>query len=172
MEKRVLDEVKGENLPTLYGEIIFALFFIGVALLAYHGAMSMTSGTWYSPSVFPKLTSVLIISLCIYELVSALRKVRGLSLLSSGRAKCMLTDVIKHAVDKNVLFMILMIFLFAFILPILRFPLATMVFLFVCMVYYSEERSLFSVIKYVLSSAGFVLFSIVVFKTIFKVLLP
>lgn len=160
-----------EKTRSVYGELLFAVFFLFVAIFAYYKAMFMTSGTWYSPSVFPKLTSLLIASLCIYEIAVSVRKFYN---VRDSRAAFLriFSFVLSHAVDRNVLFMILMIILLAFVLPVLRFTASTLLFLVVCMFFYCEKKSIRSFAIYLLSSFGFVAFSLVVFKTIFNVVLP
>ncbi|MCS7232658.1 MAG: tripartite tricarboxylate transporter TctB family protein [Synergistetes bacterium] len=156
-----------ENHYSLWGELLFALFFLWVGIFAYYEAMSMTSGTWYSPSIFPKLTSLLIVSLCFYEIVVTIKKLGNVKV--DIRA---ISGLLKHALDRNVLFMILMMFLLAFMLPVIHFTSATIIFLFTCMFFYCERKNIKSSFLYLIYSVGFVIFSTVVFRTIFKVILP
>lgn len=159
------------DLSPVYGELLFTSFFLFIAIFAYYKAMFMTSGTWYSPSIFPKLTSLLIAFLCSYELITAIRGILSAESDKLGFPR-VVRCVLKHAIDKNVLFMIIMIILLALMLPMLHFTASTVIFLVVCMFFYCERKNLRSLTLYLLSSFGFVVFSLVVFRTIFKVILP
>ncbi|KUK14134.1 MAG: tripartite tricarboxylate transporter TctB family protein [Synergistetes bacterium] len=155
----------------LYGEMVFSVFFLVLALFAYYEALYMTSGTWYSPSAFPKLISILIVLFSSYELITLLLKShmlrrRGMNFVN------LLKGIIVTAVDKNVLFMMLMILLFVFMLPFLGFVFTAMIFLFNCMFFYCEKKDLRTSVLYLLYSTGFAGFSVLVFGEIFKVILP
>lgn len=162
-----------EKFYSICGEGLMACVFLFTAIFAYYKAMFMTSRTWYSPSVFPKLTSLIIVFLCSYEIISFLKKSkdRTVELRERGLIDIVI-GVIKYAVDRNVLFMIVMVLVLAFLLPLLHFTYSTLVFLFACMLFYGERKGLRSLITYALYSVGFVAFSIVVFRTVFQVILP
>lgn len=160
---------QGEEFCFTAGEFVLSVFFLAVSVLAYREAMSMTSGTWYAPSVFPKLTSIVMALLSTYVGVNSFKKV---SVASAVSVIEIILNFIRHSINKSILFMVLMFFFLAFIMPLLHFVFATVIFLSICMLFYSEEKSPKRLFLYLLYSCGFVTFSIVVFKSLFGVILP
>ncbi len=154
----------------MWGDLIFTVFLLSVGGFAYHHAMGMTSGTWYSPSIFPRLSSGLMMVLCLFHLgrigveIRAAVKEGSLGLPSLG--------VLSYALKPSVVFMMAAVLAFAVALPIARFAPSTFLFLLVTMTFYSGRFDLKAMLVYALISLGFVVFSVLVFKTVFKVLLP
>lgn len=154
----------------VWGDLIFTVFLLSVGVFAYHQATGMTSGTWYSPSIFPKLSSGLMVALCLFHIGRIGAEIH--STLKDGSLKPPSIGVISYAMKPSVVFMMVAVLVFAVALPVARFVPSTFLFLLTTMTFYSGKFDIKTMLIHALISLGFVVFSVLVFKTIFKVLLP
>ncbi|MCF4113260.1 MULTISPECIES: tripartite tricarboxylate transporter TctB family protein [Dethiosulfovibrio] len=142
------------------GEIGFAFLFILFGALGFYFALDMTSGKYSSPSVAPKIASSVIMLMGAIELWKGSRK-QGKGVNAGNLFSFLFT--------REVLFVLVLLALYSFFLPILHFPLASFLFLFLSLLYlhHWKKIGLCSAI-----SLGTVVVLVGVFKYVFQVMLP
>lgn len=142
------------------GEVGFAFLFVLFGALGYYFALDMTSGKYSSPSVAPKIASSIIIAMGLIELYKSFKR---------EALKYNILDLLAFLFNKEVLFILILLGLYSFFLPILHFPLASFLFLLLSLLYLHNwgEFKLCSMV-----SLGTVIVLVGVFKYIFQVILP
>lgn len=142
------------------GEIGFALLFVLFGALGYYFAMDMTSGKYSSPSVAPKIASFVIMAMGVIELWKGFKK---------SKRRYAVSDLLSFLFTKEVFFVLILLGLYSVFLPVLHFPLASFLFLFLSLLYlHSWGR--FKLCAAI--SVGTVIVLVGVFKYIFQVILP
>jgi hypothetical protein len=141
------------------GEIGFALIGIIFGLLGYYFALDMTHDTYSAPSVFPKIASVIIVLCGLVSLVKAVRR----------EPPAVGETVLGYLLPKDVIFMLAMLLVYCFALPILHFSLASYAFMVIGMVYLHSGKQIIRSFVY----SGIALAVLVaVFRYVFLVILP
>jgi hypothetical protein len=141
------------------GEIGIAVVGIVLGLLGYYFALDMTSDSYSAPSVFPKISSIIIAACGIICLVKALQKERA------PIKETLLTTLL----PKDVLVMLSMLVAYCVALPWLHFIASSFVFMVAGMVYLQRgKRIVQSIAISTLSLTALV----VVFRYAFMVMLP
>lgn len=142
------------------GEKTTAICIIMIGVLGYFFAMKMTSENYYSPSVIPKLTSIMI---GFFGIV-AFYKTRS-------KQTCTLSflQMLQYYFPKDVFALLLLLIVYSVILPFAGFNIASILFLCTAMTYLQRGKHVvLSVIVSILSVA--ILF--LVFRYLFLVVLP
>jgi hypothetical protein len=141
------------------GEIGFALIGIVFGILGYYFALGMTSDTYSSPSVFPKIASVIITACGLVSLVKAARREHP----EAG------ATVLQYLFPRDVVFMLVMLFAYCLALPRLHFAVSSYLFMAVGMIYLHRGKKILQSLIY----SGIALALLVaVFRYVFLVILP
>jgi hypothetical protein len=142
------------------GEIGFAVLGILLGVLGYYFALGMTSGSYAAPSVFPKISSI-IISLCgLTCLIKALTKEKPPA--DSG-------TVIHYLLPKDVVFMLAMLVVYCVVLPYAGFIYSSYMFMVTGMIYLHRGKKIFTSL---IVSAVVLTVLVVIFRYVFLVILP
>lgn len=143
------------------GELGFCALCFLFGAAGYYFALDMTSGELSSPSMFPKLSSVIIMLCAAGAFVRTLK----------GKAKvdASFNAVTGYLFSKDVVVMLVLLAAYSVALPILHFAPASAIFLFVALFYLQRFKRApmclaISVISIAILVAGF--------TYIFKVMLP
>lgn len=142
------------------GEIFFATLWIILGALGYYFAISMTSDSYSAPSVFPKLTSALIIVCGLVILTKALKR---------ERPEPDSPGVFQYLLPRDVLVMITLVILYCFSLPRLHFFPSSLAFLSAGMIYLYRGKK---IIQSVVISVATLAVLIAIFRYVFMVILP
>lgn len=142
------------------GERMTALLIIILGMLGYYFAMDMTSETYYSPSVVPKLTSV-VVAICA---AAALFRTR-----SKDKNPLNWYGTLKYFLPKDVLVLLTFLVIYSFMLPLAGFNIASAAFLFAAMAYLQNWKDL---IRAAIISVITVAVLYLVFRYLFLVILP
>lgn len=141
------------------GEIGFALMWIVLGVLGYYFAMDMTSDTYSSPSVFPKLSSVIIIACGLVTLAKAVK--RGAP--AAGET------VVGYLLPRDVVVVLIMLTVYCVALPRLHFIPSSYAFMVFGMVYLHRGKQIAQSCVY---SAIALAVLVLVFRYLFLVILP
>lgn len=141
------------------GEIGFTVMGIIFGILGYYFAMDMTSQTFSSPSVFPKLSSAIIIICGLNSLYKVIKREPA----TAGET------VVGYLLPRDVTFMILMIIAYSFALPKLHFIISSYAFMVVGMIYLHRGKK---IIQSFIYSAIALAILVAVFRYLFLVILP
>jgi len=144
------------------GEITFCIFFIVVGGFAYYIALSFTSGTWDSPSIFPRLVSALIVVLSIVTIFRTIKNTVKPSFTS-------MKDIAKFLLPADVAVLLFMLTVYSVVLPIIHFIPASFLFMYIAMVYLQRGRGL---LKSAAISGLALACLVAIFRYIFLVILP
>lgn len=142
------------------GEIAFALIWIIIGALGYYFALDMTSDSYSAPSVFPKLSSTVILLCGAVILAKALKKEKA----EAGGA-----GVFQFLLPRDVLVMISLVLLYCVALPNLHFVPSSFVFLAAGMIYLYRGRK---IALPVIVSACTLAVLVAIFRYVFLVILP
>ena len=135
-----------------------ALGFI-LGAFGYYFALDMTSGEYSSPSVFPKLASVIIMACAAVIFVRALKKEKR---RDAGSLATYLLPV-------DVLVVLVLLVAYCAVLPRLRFVPSSFLFMVVGMVYLQRGKN---ILRAVLISAASLAVLVAIFRYLFMVILP
>lgn len=141
------------------GELGFAILGIVLGILGYYFAMDMTSETYSSPSVFPKLASTIIIACGAVSLRKALKR----SAPPAGET------VFGYLLPRDVLVVLIMLVLYCIALPRLHFIPSSYAFMVAGMIYLHRGKK---IVQSLIYSALALLVLVVVFRYLFLVILP
>jgi hypothetical protein len=142
------------------GEIGFAIITTVFGILGYYFALGMTSESYSSPSVFPKLASTIITVcgvICIYK---ACRKEAP----EPGSP-----SVFRYLFPKDVIVILLMLLAYCVLLPKLHFIVSSYLFMVGGMVYLHRGKYIW---QSMLISAGAMAVLVAIFRYVFLVILP
>lgn len=142
------------------GEVCFAALFVLFGVLGYYFALDMTSGSYSSPSVAPKIASSVIIFMGFIELRKSIKKLRK-NFKSEGLFVFLFT--------REVFFVLVLLGLYSIFLPVLHFPLASFLFLLLSLLFLHRWKKIglcFAI------SVGTVTTLVGIFKYVFQVVLP
>ena len=114
------------------GEITFCIFFILVGCFAYYIALSFTSGSWDSPSIFPRLVSALIVVLSVATIFRTLKNTAKPSFAS-------LKEIFKFLLPADVAVLLSLLIVYSVVLPIIHFVPASFLFMYIAMIYLQRE---------------------------------
>lgn len=142
------------------GERLTALLIIVLGILGYYFAMGMTSETFYSPSVVPKLTST-VVAVCA---AAALFRTR-----TKDKNPLDWRRTLKYFFPKDVLVILVFLVAYSFMLPLAGFNIASAVFLFAAIAYLQHWKNL---IRAAVISVITVAVLFLVFRYMFLVILP
>ena len=141
------------------GEIGFAVLGTLFGVLGYYFAMDMTSDTYSSPSVFPKIASAIIIFCGLVSLYRAVKREKS----AGGET------VIGYLLPRDVTFMLCMLIAYCIVLPKLHFIPSSYIFMVIGMVYLHRGKKIPQCLLY---SAIALAVLVVVFRYLFLVILP
>ncbi len=142
------------------GEIAFALLATIFGVLGYYFALDMTSEDYSSPSVFPKLSSTVIVIcglICIYKACKKEPPEEGSP------------NVFKYLLPKDVIVVLLLLLAYCIALPHLHFIISSYVFMVVGMVYLHRGKYIW---QSLLISAAAMAALVAIFRYVFLVILP
>ncbi len=142
------------------GEIGFALLGIVPGVLGYYFALDMTSDSYSSPSVFPKIASVIIMACGIVSLTKALRRAKP----PAGSE-----TLVQYLLPRDVVFVIGMLVVYCIALPTVHFIPSSYVFMVVGMIYLHRGRK---ILQSLIISAVALALLVAVFRYVFLVILP
>lgn len=141
------------------GEIGFAVFGVLFAILGYYFAMDMTSDSYSSPSVFPKLASMIILGCGSVTLAKTLKRAAP----PAGET------VFAYLLPRDVLVILVMLIAYCFALPKLHFIPSSYIFMVSGMVYLHRGKKIAQSCIY---SAIALAVLVLVFRYLFLVILP
>lgn len=141
------------------GEIGFAIIGVVFGVLGFYFAMDMTSDTYSSPSVFPKLSSIIIICCALVSLMKAVKRAAP----PAGET------VFKYLLPRDVLVILVMLIVYCIALPRLHFVPSSYAFMVVGMVYLHRGKK---IVQSLIYSAIALVMLVVVFRYLFLVILP
>lgn len=143
------------------GELGFSVLAFVFGALGYYFAMDMTSGELSSPSVAPKVASVIIMVMALASFFKALTKKEKVEVSFSTLSKYLFT--------RDVLVVLVLLASYSIALPLLHFEIASFLFLVVALVYLQNFKRIPMCI-----AIAFVTIAVLVaiFTFIFKVMLP
>jgi len=144
------------------GEIAFCIFFTLLGCFAYYIALSFTSGSWDSPSIFPRLVSAVIIALSIVTIIRTLKNTVKTSFTS-------VKDIVKFLLPTDVAVLLFLLVVYSVVLPIIHFIPASFLFMYIAMVYLQRGRGL---LKNAAISGLALACLVAIFRYIFLVILP
>lgn len=142
------------------GETAFAIIATVFGILGYYFALDMTSEDYSSPSVFPKLSSAVIVIcglVCIYKSCKKAPPEAGSP------------NVFKYLLPKDVIVVLLMLLAYCIALPHLHFIISSYVFMVAGMIYLHRGKFIWQSI--VISAAAMVAL-VAIFRYVFLVILP
>lgn len=143
------------------GELGFSILALLFGALGYYFAMDMTSGELSSPSVLPKLASVVIMAMAAISFFRAM--------LGKKKVTVNFMTLTTHLFSRDVVVLLILLAFYSLALPILHFPIASFVFLFIALTYLQR-------LKRIPMCFGIALVSIAalvaIFTYVFKVQLP
>ena len=142
------------------GEVAFAVLGTLLGALGYYFAMGMTSNTYSAPSVFPKASSVIIMTCGAVSLFKALCREKT---SPSGGA------LFRFLLPQDVLFVLGMLMLYCLALPYLHFIVSSYLFMVAGMVWLHRGKKIF---QSLLLSAATLAVLVAVFRYVFLVILP
>lgn len=142
------------------GEIVFCLLGTMIGVLGWYFALDMTSDSYSSPSVFPKITSSIIILCGIITLFKSVRR--------NPPAKDS-PGALQYLLPRDVFVIIGMLLVYCLVLPILHFIPASYLFMVAGMVYLHRGKNIVRCLVY---SAIALLVLVLVFRYLFLVILP
>lgn len=141
------------------GELGFGALATLFGALGFYFALEMTSETYSSPSVFPKMASVVIILCGLFVLYQAMKRQRP----PKGES------VIKYTLPRDVTVMILMIIAYSIALPRLHFIPSSYIFMVAGMFYLHRGKKIIHCCIY---SAVAMALLVAIFRYLFLVILP
>lgn len=141
------------------GELGMAAIMFALGALGYYFALDMTSGEYSSPSVFPKLASVIIMAGSAYNFLKALK--RGKGVFSDG--------LVKYLLPADVVVIVLLLVGYCIVLPHLHFIPSSYAFMVIAMVYLQRGKK---IPQALIISALFLALLVAVFRYLFLVILP
>ncbi len=142
------------------GEIGFAIIATVFGILGYYFALDMTSENLASPSVFPKLASIVIVLCGIRCIYTACKKEPP----EEGTP-----NVFKYLLPKDVIVVLIMLLAYCIALPIVHFVPASYVFMVVGMIYLHHGKYIWQ--SFLISAVAMALL-IAIFRYVFLVILP
>ena len=142
------------------GEIGFAVLGILFGALGYYFAMDMTSDSYSAPSVFPKISSVVIMICGAISLVKAIKREKP----PAGSE-----SIFQYLLPKDVLVMLCMLVAYCIALPRFHFIPSSYAFMVAGMIYLHGGKK---IVQSFIISAGALAVLVVVFRYIFLVILP
>lgn len=142
------------------GEFGFAVLGIIFGALGYYFALDMTSDSYSAPSVFPKLTSTLIMLCGITVFIKDSKKARP----EQGSP-----GVWHYLMPKDVLVMMIGLIIYCIVLPRLHFIVSSYIFMVSGMVYLHRGKK---ILQSLIISAGALAVLVAIFRYIFMVILP
>lgn len=150
-----------QKIPRKPGEIVFYVIAFLFGAAGYYFALGMTSGELSSPSVAPKIASAVIMAmsaLCIFN-----------SLTKKTPVQLSLAIVARYLFSKDVFVILIMLVIYAVILPILHFNVASFLFLITSLLYLQRFKKIPLCLGVSVASLAIL---VAVFNYIFKVQLP
>lgn len=142
------------------GETAFAMLATMVGILGYYFAMGMTSENLSSPSVFPKIASVIIVLcgiICIYRSCKKEAPEEGTP------------NVFHYLLPKDVLVILILLLIYCLVLPKLHFIISSYAFIAIGMIYLHRGTYIWQSLAI---SAGAIALLVVIFRYVFLVILP
>lgn len=141
------------------GELVAAALFFLIGALGFYFALGMTSGEYSSPSVFPKLASVLIMTGSAVNFFHAVKKNQP----EDG------ASVPGYLFPRDVVVVLLLLVAYCLILPKLHFIASSYLFMVVGMVYLERGKN---IIRSLVVSALALALLVAIFRYLFLVILP
>ncbi len=142
------------------GETAFAIIATVFGVLGYYFALDMTSENYSSPSVFPKLASVIIIICGLTCICKACKKEAP----EAGSP-----SVLKYLLPKDVIVVLALLLAYCIALPRLHFIVSSYIFMVIGMIYLHRGKYIWQ--SFVISAAAMAAL-VVVFRYVFLVILP
>jgi len=142
------------------GELMFTGLFFLLGAFGYYFALDMTSEGLSSPSVFPKLSSALIMIFSTINFAKAIKK---------EKPPKENNQVFHYLLPRDVMVVILLLVAYCIALPKLHFALSSYVFMVAAMTYLNRGKK---VILSLLVSALALALLIGIFRYLFLVILP
>ena len=142
------------------GERGFALLTVIFGALGYYFALGMTNDSLSSPSVFPKLASIIIVIcglICLYKACKKAPPAKG----SPG--------VFQYLLPKDVIVILVMLLVYCIALPYLHFIISSYLFMVIGMIYLHHGKYIW---QSMLISAGAMAVLVAIFRYVFLVILP
>lgn len=142
------------------GEIGFSCLWILLGILGWYFALEITSETYSSPSVFPKIASTIII---VCGLISLLKAIKRAPPAPGG------DNVFQYLLPKDVLVILSLLLVYCIVLPHLHFIASSYLFMVIGMIYLHRGKS---IVRSLIYSAIALLLLVLVFRYLFLVILP
>lgn len=142
------------------GETAFAMLATMVGILGYYFAMGMTSENLSSPSVFPKISSVIIVIcglICVYNSSKKEAPAEGAP------------NIFNFLLPKDVLVILILLLVYCLVLPKLHFIISSYAFIAIGMIYLHRGKYIW---QSLLISAIAITLLVVIFRYVFLVILP
>ena len=141
------------------GEICFAFLWIVFGVLGWYFALDISSDTYSSPSVFPKIASIIIVVCGFISLMKAIKRAPA----PEGET------VFQYLLPKDVLVMLLLLLSYCIVLPHLHFIPSSYLFMVIGMIYLHGGKN---IVRSLIYSAIALLLLVLVFRYLFLVVLP
>lgn len=141
------------------GEIVFSILAMMIGILGFYFALDMSSDTNSSPSVFPKIASIVIASCGLLITIQAVRR----------EAPPAGSSAFAYLLPRDVLVMLIMLLAYCVVLPIIHFIPASYIFMVVGMVYLNRGKKIVPCLIY---SAIALVVLVLLFRYLFLVILP
>ena len=143
------------------GELGFSTLAILFGAAGYYFALDMTSGELSSPSVAPKMASIIIMIMGTISLFKAITKKKAIKVTPS--------ILFSYLFSRDVLVILVLLAAYSVALPTLHFPVASFLFLVIALVYLQNFKKIPMCLGI---AAGMLAMLIAIFTYIFKVQLP
>ncbi len=142
------------------GEIGFAFLGTLFGVLGYYFALDMSSGSYASPSVFPKIASGIIVMCGLVCLIKSLKR---------DKPPVGSNSVLRYLLPKDVIFVLGMLIVYCIALPYAHFIPSSYVFMVVGMIYLHRGKK---ILQSILISVVALAVLVAVFRYVFLVMLP
>lgn len=157
-EKQQMEKQQSKPGELLFIIILFAI--IGAFFIESARLKGLFQGSFNGPGTIPQLIVIaMIIMICMH----------GLMIYKSNRLSGKeAVKILPYLFSKNVLTLLILVTLYAFLLEILHFEITTFLFLFILMYFFDKTKPL----QKLLVSLGTLGFIIAIFAYLFEVVLP
>lgn len=156
------EQPKKQHAQQKPGELFFLIILfaiVGAFLVEAVKLKGVVQNSFNGPGTIPQLIAFSMIIMIVAQ---------GLMILKKDFRRAEAGGILQYLFAKNVIALLIMVGLYAFMLEILHFEITTLVFLFVLMYFFDKSRPLQKLIV----SLGTVGFIIMVFGYLFEVVLP
>ncbi len=143
------------------GELGFSVLALLFGAAGYYFALDMTSGELSSPSVAPKVASIVIMAMALINFIKTLTK--------KEKVVATFATVTKYLFTRDVVVILVALAAYSVALPVVHFPIASLVFLIATLVYLQNFKRIPLCAGIALASVAVL---VAIFNYIFKVQLP